>query len=108
MKYEETLHKLKEQLHEHLGKSLDRVVVFGSVARGSAKPESDIDVMIILDDELTKIDWDTENTIIDIAYPIELEDDVVFDLKVMGKHDIQGKYRYMPFVEHVMNEGITV
>ncbi len=108
MKHEKTIRKLKKRLYKHLGTVLDEIIIFGSVARGSATPASDIDVMIILNDDLMEVNWHIENDIIDVTYPIELEDDVVFDLKVIGKHDIQGKYRYMPFVEHVMKEGITV
>lgn len=108
MEHEKTIQKLKKRLREHLGKALDRVIIFGSVARGSATTASDIDVMVILDDKLINVNWRIENDIIDVVYPIELEDDVVFDLKVMGKQDIQEKYRYMPFVEHIMKEGVTV
>jgi predicted nucleotidyltransferase len=108
MKHEKTIQNLKKRLREHLGEALDRVIIFGSVARGSATTASDIDVMIILDDKLMNVNWRIENDIIDVIYPIELEDDVVFDLKVMGKQDIQEKYRYMPFVEHIMKEGVTV
>jgi uncharacterized protein len=108
MKYEQTIQKLKQRLYDHFGNTLDQVIVFGSVARDTPTRASDIDVLIILDDDITEINWRIEDAIIDIAYPIELEDDVVFDLKVMGKHAIQGKYRYMPFVEHVMQEGVMV
>jgi predicted nucleotidyltransferase len=108
MRYEQTIRKLKHRLHEHFGNALKQVIVFGSVARDAVTMASDIDVMIILDDDMTEVNWRVEDAIIDIAYPLELEDDVVFDLKVMGKHDIQGKFRYMPFIEHIMKEGIPV
>ena len=108
MNHEKAIRELKKRLYKHLGKVLDKIIIFGSAARGSATPASDIDVMIILNDDLVEVNWRIEDEIIDLTYPIELEDDVVFDLKVMGKRDIQGKYRYMPFVEHVMKEGIIV
>ncbi len=106
--YGQTLQKLKLHLHEHFGKALDRVMVFGSVARGTATDASDIDVMIILNDDLIDVNWHTESDIRSVVYPIELEDDVVFDLKVMGKADLQGIRGHTPFVENVMKEGITV
>ncbi len=77
MRNEQTMQKLKKRLQEHLGKALDRVIVFGSVARGSAKDTSDIDVMIILNDELIEVNWRTEDDIMTIAYPIELEEDAI-------------------------------
>ncbi len=87
---------------------MERIIIFGSVVRGLATAASDIDVMIILNDDFVNANWCTEDEIIDITYPLELEDDVVFDVTVMSKQDIQVKYRYMPFVEHIMKEGITV
>jgi predicted nucleotidyltransferase len=108
MRNEQTIRKLKTCLQDHLGKALDRVIVFGSVARGSAKDTSDIDVMIILEDELIDVNWRTEQDVMTVAYPIELEDDVVFDLKVMKKSDLQGIHGHTPFVENVMKEGIPV
>lgn len=108
MRNEQTIRKLKTRLQDHLGKALDRVIVFGSVARGSAKATSDIDIMIILNDELLEVNWHTEDDIMTIVYPIELEEDVVFDLKVMGTSDLEGIHGHTPFVENVMKEGVVV
>ncbi len=46
--YSELLEKLVELLKETLGESLVSVVLYGSVARGVAKPESDIDLLLII------------------------------------------------------------
>lgn len=104
----QVIQKLKKRLHDHLGEALERVIIFGSVARGSATEASDIDVMMILNDEFIDVNWRTEEDIMAVIYPIELEDDVVFDLKIMGKNDLQGIRGHTPFIENVMKEGITV
>jgi predicted nucleotidyltransferase len=47
-----THHPLKDvviALHEHLGASLRGVVLFGSRARGDARPESDWDLLLVAD-----------------------------------------------------------
>ncbi len=100
--------KLKQRLHTHLGKALERVIIFGSVARGTATNVSDIDVMIILNDTFIDVNSRTKSDIRSVIYPIELEDDVIFDLKVMGKSDLNSIHGHTPFVENVMREGITV
>ena len=43
------LAELKERLLEAYGERLHAVVLFGSEARGDARPDSDIDVMAVLD-----------------------------------------------------------
>jgi len=42
------LAELKERLSEAYGERLHAVVLFGSEARGDARPDSDIDVMAVL------------------------------------------------------------
>ena len=41
--------KLVNKSVEALGETLNRIVLYGSYARGDFTPESDIDVMILLD-----------------------------------------------------------
>ncbi len=48
--YKVLLTKFKQSLLETFGTDLLSLVLFGSVARGAAKPESDIDLLIILKD----------------------------------------------------------
>ena len=45
---ETVLADLRSQLTALYGPRLDRVILFGSRARGDAEPDSDIDVMIVL------------------------------------------------------------
>jgi predicted nucleotidyltransferase len=42
------LAELRSRLQTVFGQRLDRVILFGSRARGDAEPDSDIDVMIVL------------------------------------------------------------
>jgi uncharacterized protein len=42
------LTELKQRLTEHYGERLERLVLFGSQARGDAEPDSDIDVLVVL------------------------------------------------------------
>jgi len=46
----EILAKLRTALEQEYGDRLVQLLLFGSQARGDAEPESDIDVMIILND----------------------------------------------------------
>lgn len=108
MKNIESIRRLKESLRRHYGPELESVRVFGSVALDTSGPLSDVDVMIILDRPSRAVDWRTEREIRSIAYPVELEDDVVFDLKVMAKEDLESIKGNTPFMERVRNEGVRI
>ena len=45
---EQDLHRLVEHLQQTLGERLDAVVLFGSRARGEAHPESDWDLLVVV------------------------------------------------------------
>jgi len=45
--FQEILQRLLEETRRHYGERLVSLVVFGSVARGTMRPDSDIDVLIV-------------------------------------------------------------
>ncbi len=51
-KLQTILAELKAKLAAEYGSRLVNVILFGSQARGDATPESDIDVMVVLKDEV--------------------------------------------------------
>lgn len=64
------LTQARERLEEHYGPRLAGLVLHGSVARGTAETESDIDLLVLLRDEL---DYFELRTVVDLLYPLELE-----------------------------------
>lgn len=68
---EKLLTQARERLDEHYGPRLAGLVLYGSVARGTAETESDIDLLVLLRDEL---DYFHElRTVVDLLYPLQLE-----------------------------------
>ena len=108
MKNHKAIEALRNALRSRFGAALHQVVVFGSVARDSATEISDIDVMIILDRLDEAVDWRTEHEVRSVACHVELEHDVVFDLKTVDRADLSGPLGHTPFMERVLAEGVTV
>lgn len=99
---------LRRRVERAFPGNLQKLLVFGSVARGTDGPDSDIDVLVVLDRTDVPQTWTLEKRLRDIAFPVELEHDVVFDLKLALKDDLPYAKGHTPFMENVFDEGIPV
>jgi uncharacterized protein len=98
--------ELKKQLLEKYPNQIVRFMVFGSYARGEQTSDSDIDVLVTFS---YPVNWELEREIINLAYDIELENDVLLDLKIFFEADIQNTLLgATPLIENVMKEGIQL
>ncbi len=69
------LAELRARLRELYGERLVKLVLFGSQARGDARPDSDIDVMVVLKGE---VEVETERRrVLPITLELSLENNVV-------------------------------
>ena len=97
--------KFKEKLHQSFGEKIT-LYLFGSVARGDFGPESDIDVLVLFNGQLTR---DIEKAIMQEAFHIELEDDVVFGLMIEALSSWQTPLsKVTPIHKVIDEEGVLV
>jgi predicted nucleotidyltransferase len=96
------LAELKQGLAEIYGDRLKAVYLFGSYARGDYQEDSDLDVMIVLDNY--KSYWDELVRSAELASDLSLEYDVTVSRMIMTEE--QWKKGDLPVLWNVRAEGI--
>ena len=66
---------------------IDSIILFGSVARGEAKEDSDIDVLIVVKKE----DFKLRRALIGVAFDILLETGNDISVKVLSKNEFEDR-----------------
>lgn len=99
------LKKFKEAVAKALGDELVELTLFGSKARGDAREDSDIDVLVIT----SSGNWRLRDVVYGIVTDILLDDDVIVSPKVIGKEDYKRLYeKGYPFVKNVIRDGVAI
>ena len=81
-------------------------ILYGSEARGDARPDSDIDLLILLEGD--KRDLRKEYEISGALYDIELESGILISPMIMLRKQWDNRPFKTPFYINVMNEGIRL
>ena len=100
---EEFVRRLRRDLPEHI---VD-LRLFGSEARGQAMPESDIDVLVVVQPDDQRVALETR--VVDIAFDVNLAFNVFISPSVLTpavlNHPV---WRETSFIETVLRESIAL
>ena len=70
-----SLDSFAADLRRHYGRRLHGLYLFGSRARGTARPDSDADIAVVLADDALRF-WEEKSALVDLAYDHILESGV--------------------------------
>ena len=99
------LSALVSRLREQCGDKLLRVVLFGSKARGDSDAESDLDVLILVNDG----DWRFQDAVALVAFDPMIEYGVVLSPLVVNDADYRWwQEHHAPIYRNVSAEGIEL
>ncbi len=98
------LSDLRERLQTHYGERLEKLVLYGSQARGDADPDSDIDVLVVLKDQ---VDEQRElDATLDMVVDFSANQSVLVSLLFVSLREYT--LRQSPIMINIRREGITL
>lgn len=85
--------------------NLDKIILYGSYARGDNTPDSDIDIMIVIDDSEENVKkYRREFSVVSAS--LGMKYDVLLSVLFRDKENFEKKIEYIPFYKNIVNEGV--
>ncbi len=84
--------------------NLKAIILYGSVARGSATEESDIDIAILVESD----DKEMYDRLLDVVVEMDLENDVVISTVIIEEEQFEKWKEALPFYKNIKKEGIQL
>jgi len=101
----QVIQELKELLLQSFPDYIDKVILFGSQARGDAGEFSDYDILIVLK---KAYDWKLKNQIYDKTWEIGFKYDILTDIKLISTDELNTVKGKQPFIQQAFENGIAV
>ena len=83
-----------------------QTILYGSEARGDARPDSDIDLLMLVDAD--KLTYNDKDRIIAPFYDIELDTGIIISTLIMPRKEWENRPFLTPFQYNVNKDGITL
>ncbi len=105
LKEQSAIQMFRRQLTDQLGNMIEKVVLFGSKARGDDHPRSDVDLLVICNSN----DWRIADKVYLIATDVMLETGIAISPKVLARQDYRRmQQNKVPFLNNVIRDGVAV
>ena len=99
------LREFAARIRAALGANLRDLRLFGSKARGDARPDSDLDVLVVVAGDRV----DAEDRAIDIAFDVNVARDLYISPRVVTAESLADPvWRTTLFVQTVAREGVAL
>ncbi len=105
MNIETVIKKLHQSISAVYHDSVDRIILFGSRANGTAREYSDYDLLIIMKKDF---DWRTENKILSICNEFNIEHDILIDAKILSRSELSSIRGSQPYIKEAIERGAVL
>lgn len=99
--------EINEELIKLFGGKIQRIILYGSYARGDFNLESDVDIMVLLNCEQKEI-MERRKEISRIASRVGLKNDIMVSLLARNCADYENQMEYQPFYQNIEREGVEI
>lgn len=82
-----------------------QIILYGSIARGDARKDSDWDILVLTNYLVT---YQIEKSLRDHLYDLELETEESLSLFVYSKNDWNTRHHITPYYHNVTSQGIQL
>ena len=97
------VYRIKEHLIKMYGERIKQVILYGSQVRGEATKDSDVDILVVVDESL--IPFEVRKNLSDLLFDMLLEDGELVSVIVVPEPFF--KNYNSPFLLNVRKQGVT-
>ncbi len=104
-KIKKLLHTVEKEMGKIFKDKLKRIILFGSYSRGDYDRESDVDVMVLIDDPAP---YSYDDAVLDVEVDLSIDFETVRSIFVENESDYEDAKQYKPFLKAIAREGIEI
>jgi predicted nucleotidyltransferase len=101
--HEQAFETFADRLTDAVGEHIEEIILYGSVARGEAHDDSDVDVLIVIEDELGR------ETVREHASSIGIDVMIEYDVSIstmVKTNETMEEHQGSSFLQNVQNDGL--
>lgn len=96
------LPEIEKSIRESFGEKVNKIILFGSYARGDYNEESDVDILVVVDDEnLSYYRKKRVKTITDFLK----DHNILLSIRIVQENNFITYKNHSPFILNIVNEG---